>query len=130
MAPSDSPINERDNALRTLFWDTMAARKDDPSSVRVQGRLYTVGDEDAPEIPRGSYGAERYILRDGGHVIQTTNLWEIGPIPEDYKDQLADNAEFLTRDDYLAARHEAEFEQFLKDAARRHSHPQGPEIER
>lgn len=75
------------------FWQWQA----DHGAVVVNGHHYQVGPEtDLPSRLRG-YAGRRFKIRffDDGRVVETTNLWHQGEVPETHRDQLPDNAEFL-----------------------------------
>lgn len=77
-----------------LFWTEKLALKDDPRVVRVDGTQYVIGDENAPRAFRG-HGGARFDIRfhDGRHVV-STNLWCNGDIPEHFRAELPNNADF------------------------------------
>lgn len=76
-----------------LRWTDATASASRPESVRIAGRHYVIGREDALESePRGFLG-QRFVIRfDGGRVVETTNLWSQGPVPEHFRGRLPDNA--------------------------------------
>lgn len=63
---------------------------------RINGEHYTICAE-LPEdsIPRGHNGKSFTIAFFDGRSISTTNLWCQGLIPELFKEQLPNNAEFV-----------------------------------
>lgn len=81
-------------------WEAVLAHKDDPNQVRVHGKVSHIGPED-PTIPhymRGHGGGWYGIRFFDGREVESTNLWEQGEIPEEYKDELPDNAVFVDRE--------------------------------
>lgn len=76
-----------------LRWTDSAAVVDSPESVRISGRHYIIRPEDAGEDePRGFAGARFVIRFDNGKVVETTNLWGQGPVPDHFRGRLPDNA--------------------------------------
>ena len=53
-------------------------------------------------------GQDFYIQFDDGDLIHTRNLWLNGDIPAEFRDQLPDNAKFLSAEQYREARRELE----------------------
>lgn len=76
-----------------LRWTDAVALASRSESVRIAGRHYMIGREDAPERePRGFLG-QRFVIRfDSGKVVETTNLWSQGEIPGHFRQRLPDNA--------------------------------------
>lgn len=66
---------------------------------RIDGEHHVLDFENATGSFRGCAGAEFFIKFLSGKykdkIFRTTNLWCQGTIPEEYKDVLADNAEFI-----------------------------------
>lgn len=73
------------------FWNEIVSEKD--SHLIINGKCYSVGPE--TDAYKGFGGAKQIIKKFDGTIITTTNLWMQGFIPEEYRDQLADNAVFL-----------------------------------
>lgn len=76
-----------------LFWFQRVEEKDQPTSVRIQGRHYIIHADDASK-PHGFGGNLMTIEFFDGHIVETRNLWTQGIIPEKYRDKLPDNARF------------------------------------
>ena len=77
------------------FWNGMVADKDSPLSVRAHGVQYHIGREDSKSSFRGFYGRHFVIQFFDSRIVETTNLWMNGDIPERYKSKLLDNAIFI-----------------------------------
>lgn len=79
------------------YWKQLIEQREQPSHVRVNGSHYFIGPE-RPTTPRQQRGTrgDRYTIKfqDGRQVV-TTNLWQQGPIPAQFREQLPDNAEFI-----------------------------------
>ena len=91
----DADIPERTLCFFCEFWNDKVPIKDLDTVARINGEHYIIMPEsDLPSI-RG-FGGERFKIRffDGREVI-THNLWYQGVIPEAFKDDLPDNAEFV-----------------------------------
>ena len=75
------------------FWNEQVDNKDDPKIVRIDGVQYRIGSKNQDSF-RGYSGREFRIKLFNGDIIETTNLWHNGDIPEEFKELLPDNAEF------------------------------------
>lgn len=78
-----------------LYWHTRIAEKDDPFSVRIGGKHYTIHADDAPKGARGFGGVLHTIRFFDDSVVETRNLWSQGEIPARFRDRLLDNASFI-----------------------------------
>ena len=74
----------------------------DPTQARIKGHLYDIRPEPYPDKRRpqsksgqGFAGRPFMIRFFDDRVVRTENLWSIGPIPEEYRKALPDNAEFI-----------------------------------
>jgi hypothetical protein len=75
----------------------------EPAQVRIKGHLYDIRPEIPPDKrypePTGGkgFGGRSFTIRffSDGRIVKTGNLWSIGPIPEEYREALPDNAEFV-----------------------------------
>ena len=88
---------EPDPEFTRRYWRERVESKDHPSQVRVDGRLYWIGEERVTGMPRGCYGEKFRIRFHDGREITTTNLWVNGEIPAEFRAELPDNAVFLDR---------------------------------
>jgi hypothetical protein len=82
------------------YWEYRLKTRDNPRSIRVKGVQYWLGDDDPNERAqwKGFGGATWRIRRiPSGEEFVTHDLWRSGDIPEDLKEQLPDNAEFIRR---------------------------------
>lgn len=93
--PTKTNMVERSLCFTCLFWQGYVKRKDDPSRVRIDGKHYVVAPEHGNEFFRGFGGSLFRIRLADGTVINTTNLWHQGTIPEHFRSQLQNNAEFV-----------------------------------
>ena len=75
------------------FWNQQVINKDDPKVVRIDGVQYRIGYENQDSF-RGYNGRKFNIKLSNGDIIETTNLWHNGDIPDSFKELLPDNAEF------------------------------------
>lgn len=90
-------INEK-LCFSCLFWveKTDPKIRDSMNTARIEGRHYIIRPEtDAPAHCRGHSGRYFVIRFFDGRMVPTTNLWSQGSIPEEFKDLLPDNAEFV-----------------------------------
>lgn len=79
------------------FWqDRLLDDAKEPDRVAIiDGTHYYIGDEDSKETYfRGFAGAHFTIRFYDGRVVETTNLWCQGDIPEEFRDLFPNNAEF------------------------------------
>jgi len=96
-----------DYLFENEFWEEKVRMKeagdlagDDPVA-RIDGNHYIVGKEDPNLLnDQKGFGGRRFVIRwksgpHRGKVIETTNLWHQGRIPERFRDKLPDNAEFV-----------------------------------
>ena len=66
-----------------------------PKVAIIKGEHYTIGNEKEKGGFRG-FGGRKFIINFfDGRIVETTNLWYQGVIPEDFKDSLPDNAQFI-----------------------------------
>lgn len=66
--------------------------------VVIDGAAYSVGEEDRNKDfdgPRGHGGRRFIIRRNNGCIIETTNLWHRGDVPDAFRDKFPDDAVFL-----------------------------------
>lgn len=80
------------------FWSEKIkwAEEGDPLAVRVDGRHYHIGEENAdPRGFRGFSGAKFVILFHDGRSVTSTNMWHQGTIPEMLRHLMPDNAVFI-----------------------------------
>jgi len=73
------------------FWQDMVAEKDE--HIFIKGESYYIGSDTYPF--KGCSGRQFKIKMNDGRIIETDNLWCQGKIPENFKSQLSDNAEFI-----------------------------------
>ena len=95
----DKSIEEDGDCYFWMGWVLRAeSRFYDYRMARVDGRLYYIEDEICEglhKVFRGFDGKQFEVEFDGEVIIETTNLWYEGKIPEHFKDRLPDNAEFV-----------------------------------
>lgn len=77
------------------FWNDKVKIKDNPRTVRIDGKHYHISNENS-ENPFRGFGGHKNVIRffDGREVV-STNLWHNGTIPESHRELLPDNAEFI-----------------------------------
>lgn len=75
------------------FWTEQA--QDQRDAVRIDGWHYRIG-EDKGNVFRG-HGGKRFTIKFyDGRIVNTSNLWHQGKIPEHFRAELPNNAEFVT----------------------------------
>jgi hypothetical protein len=62
---------------------------------RINGQHHVIGDESVSDFWKGCGGNQFKIKYFSGEEIVTTNLWHQGEIPEELKEILKDNAEWI-----------------------------------
>lgn len=74
----------------------------DPAQARIKGHLYDIRPTPKPDSrhlqhtsSQGFAGRSFTIRFFDDRVVKTENLWSIGPIPEEYRKALPNNAEFI-----------------------------------
>ena len=78
------------------FWQRKLDNIDKANVARIKGQHYTICKEiDAPDDWKGHGGREFRIRFSDGREVITTNLMHQGEIPENWKDDLPDNAVFI-----------------------------------
>ena len=82
-----------DECYHINFWNEIVAEKN--KHIFIDGECYSIGDENSRSPFRGCGGRYFKIKLDNGQIIETTNLWCQGEVPEEYKDTLKNNAEFV-----------------------------------
>lgn len=77
------------------YWNEKIEDKDNPKVVRIDGTQYYIGKETGNHGFKG-YGGRKFKIKFfDGRIVETTSLWHNGDIPEEHKNMLADNAEFI-----------------------------------
>lgn len=74
------------------YWNRIIDNED---RVVIDGVCYTVGREDIPDEFKGYSGRYFRIEKFTGEVIETNNLRYNDEVPEEYEDELPNNAKFL-----------------------------------
>ena len=80
------------NCFGEKFWRIIVDEKDE--HVFINGGSYFIEDENKGGF-RGFDGRKFRIRKNDGTEIVTTNLWYQGQVPDNFKDILPDNAEFV-----------------------------------
>lgn len=82
------------------YWLERVKNVKSPTQLVIRGDMYQIAREDDASDFRGFGGFPHYIKFFDGRVVKTTNLWANGKVPEEYRDKLPDNAEFISQDEY------------------------------
>jgi len=77
--------------LNNEFWNRHVTNRD-PNAVIIGGEHFIYIDSD---IEKGFSGKKFTIKMNSGKIISTNNLWHQGKIPQEYRELLPDNAEFI-----------------------------------
>lgn len=86
-----------DECFSKHYWLRFVAKKNDKDVVRCNGTHYVIGDEDSRSCFRGFDGKRFKICFFDGRVVETTNLWCQGDIPEEFREELKDNAVIISK---------------------------------
>lgn len=87
-------LRERGLCFIDAFWDDAFQEYLAGKRLVVGGQSYTI----APERMSGSrgHGGRRFRIQyPDGRVVESTNVWSQGPIPERWRARMADTAEFI-----------------------------------
>lgn len=84
-----------DECFTDYYWLKRVKDKENKNQVIINQTMYYIGREDACG-DRGFDGAVFYIHFFDGRNIRTTNLWTNDKIPEKYREELPDNARWMT----------------------------------
>jgi hypothetical protein len=81
------------------FWDEIVESIGD--YFIINGNSYCDGGRDAktPASWRGFGGRKHKIKCNDGRIVESVDLWTQGPVPENFKNKLKDNAEFIREND-------------------------------
>lgn len=78
------------------FWkNVIKGDRNSKRAVVVNGGHHWIGNEKSSGF-KGFGGAKWKIRFNDGREVETTNLWHQGTIPEHFREDLPDNATFLT----------------------------------
>lgn len=96
--PTKSHMVLQSLCFHCLFWSDLIKVADHPNMVRVKAVHYQVcGDEGGGRAEFRGFGGRHFTIRfDDGRTVQTNNLWCQGGIPERFRQELPDNARFVT----------------------------------
>ena len=82
-----------DSCYHKFYWMEKVKNKDKVAIIN--NNCYTIGDEEHTGCDRGFDGAKFTIRFNDGRIVQTTNLWDNGKVPEEFRDLLQNNAVFI-----------------------------------
>jgi hypothetical protein len=99
---ADSPVNwtkgslENGLCLSCSIWTRIKKAYDRGRKVVIDGRVYHVSNENDPSHFRG-FGGRKFKIEmiETGRIIDTTNLWHNGTIPDRFRKGMPDNAKFV-----------------------------------
>ena len=92
----DSSIKKYGECVSCHFWHKMLPLVKNSNVAIIDGTFYTIGDENASQFKfnRG-FGGDKFVINfKDGRKVTTTNLWYEGHIPEYWRPQFPDNADF------------------------------------
>ena len=83
------------------YWLERVKNKDSKRQVVAKGVVYQIENENDRSSSRGFAGAKFVIHFFDGRKVFTSNLWHNGTVPDEFRDQLPDNAEFGDIQEYF-----------------------------
>ena len=82
------------DCFKTKYWLMIVAEKH--LHIIVDGTCYCIGSHGNSNTDMNGFGGSLFkIEKYDGRIIETNNLWFQGDIPEEFKEQLPDNAKFV-----------------------------------
>lgn len=103
-APTGPYMQEHQVCFSHAFWEERAVRHQVEPSLVINGHVYGDGGESSDRSQFLGHGGHRFYLKQGDRVWTTNNLWSGGCIPEEFRERMPDNAEFLTKEQYEEAK--------------------------
>ena len=96
MASTNIRTLESQSLFIKKYWLDLVDKKFRLDHARINGEHYVICNEFPPKgSPRGHSGRKFAIQFNDGREVETTNLWSQGTIPDEFKDELPDNARFI-----------------------------------
>jgi hypothetical protein len=79
------------------YWYDRYLNRDNINQIVVNGEMYQVGPENQPKSRFRGFGGRKFKIKRllTGEEFETTNLWYNGEIPECFKQDFKNNAEFI-----------------------------------
>jgi hypothetical protein len=94
LEPSRSEILASNLCFSCNLWSKRAAVKDTKNHIVVNGSWYTISEETSNSYFRG-YGGAKFTIKRGEETIVSTNLWCGGDVPDIWRSEIPDNAQFI-----------------------------------
>lgn len=93
-----------DNTLSEFWKDLYDKMNGDPRWVRIEGKsfIFTGIDDVSPKgwNKCGNLDTEGYVKLKNGNAIHSNNIWFQGEIPEEFKELMPDNAEWISKKEF------------------------------
>ena len=94
--PIGSRLMETGVCFHCDHWEQIAANPK-PGRFVIDGKLYSDGGhQEGGRKDCLGFGGHLWTIKQGDLVWKTNDLWSGGTIPNEFRDRLSDNAEFLT----------------------------------
>lgn len=95
--PPYNNVCGKEKCFETKVWNNKynTILKEPKRFAIVNGYCFYIGDENKHSIIKGFGGREFALRFKDGSITITTNLWDNGPVPDEFKDKFTDNAEFI-----------------------------------
>lgn len=92
--PIGSRLLETSVCFHCDHWEQIAA-KPKKNLLVIDGSTYTDGGHSIGRKDFLGFGGHLWTIKQGNKTWQTNNLWHGGTIPNEFRDRLSDNAEFV-----------------------------------
>lgn len=87
-------MKEKGECFGCALWRERLNLVGNPDVAIIDGTFYTIDNEDSKDPFRG-FGGDKFVINfKDGRKVTTTNLWCGGSIPEHWKPQFPNNADF------------------------------------
>ena len=79
------------------FWSSIVENQNEDCIV-IKGRHYHIGRSTTTATRLNGFGGRQFVIRKmDGQQVATNNLWHQGEVPQYFRAQLPDNAEFVVQ---------------------------------
>ena len=94
ISSDERSMKETGECFECSIWRDRLPLVGNPNIAIIDGTFYTIDDENSKDPFRG-FGGDKFVIKfKDGRVVTTTNLWCGGNIPDAWKPQFPNNADF------------------------------------